>query len=202
MPSMRQRYLQKPVSGRLAGAVWIGTLALFVVYLDYIAPLKAMGGGAVHLDIRFGGYDLATVNAYFATLGETGRAFYRTTTLFDTVWPLAVAISGFLMAPLAFRRVGSRFSSHFPGELRRSRSLREYRLAHDARAVPGRYARDRRDRQRVHAGEADDAARRDDQFFTLPPSRSRGSSRSGVPARQRRKTRPSRRGSSFPRRAR
>lgn len=104
MPSMRQRYLQKPVSGRMAGAVWIGTLALFVVYLDYIAPLKAMGGGAVHLDIRFGGYDLATVNAYFATLGETGRAFYRTTTLFDTVWPLAAAISGFLMAPLAFRR--------------------------------------------------------------------------------------------------
>ena len=99
-------FLNRVTTWRAASVTIATTILLFAVYLDYIQPLRDYGGGAVHLDIRFGGYMLADVLAYFGTLGAEGRSFYAKTTLFDTIWPLGVALSGALWAPLAFRRSG------------------------------------------------------------------------------------------------
>lgn len=95
--------LKRVASWRTASLVLVATIVLFVTYLDYIQPLRDYGAGAVHLDIRFGGYSHADVLAYFETLGAEGRRFYAGTTLFDTIWPLGVALCGALWAPLAFR---------------------------------------------------------------------------------------------------
>jgi len=82
----------------------MATVGLLVVYLDYVAPLHEMAGGQPHLDVRYGvGYSLQDVLDYFDALGVNGRAFYARSTLFDTIWPLGIALTGALWAPLAFQ---------------------------------------------------------------------------------------------------
>jgi len=95
--------MKRITSWPAASLMLVATIVLFVTYLDYIQPLRDYGAGAVHLDIRFGGYSHADVLKYFETLGTEGRSFYAKTTLFDTVWPLGVTFCGALWAPLAFR---------------------------------------------------------------------------------------------------
>jgi hypothetical protein len=87
-----------------ATAAFVMSVILLVVYFDYVEPLEHMGGGLRHLDVRYGvGYSPRDVIVYFDTLGSEGRAFYAKTTLFDTVWPLCIALTGALWAPLVFR---------------------------------------------------------------------------------------------------
>lgn len=96
--------LTRLTTWRRATVAWVVTVGLLAVYSWYIMPLQEMAGGQVHLDVRFGvGYTLADVLSYFEALGAAGRALYTRTTLFDTVWPLGIAITGALWAPLAFR---------------------------------------------------------------------------------------------------
>ncbi len=95
--------LREITSWPRAAIMLIVTIILLVTYFQYIGPLEEYGGGAPHLDVRFGvGYSHADVLKYFDTLGVEGRAFYAKTTLFDTIWPLCIGVCGALWAPLAF----------------------------------------------------------------------------------------------------
>ena len=91
-------------SWRSALIAFAVTITLFVIYNNYVQPLRDMLGDQVYLDIRVGGYSYEEAVAFFDFLGEEGRALYLRTTVFDTVWPLGVALTGLLFAPLAFRR--------------------------------------------------------------------------------------------------
>lgn len=79
------------------------TVVLLLIYLDYVEPLRVMLNGDVYLDLRIGGYDLPEAMEFFALIGEEGRNFYTGSTVFDTVWPLCAAVTGFLFSPLVFR---------------------------------------------------------------------------------------------------
>ncbi len=96
--------LLTPAPPKVVIGFYLLTFCLFAVYSIYITPLEEMAGGQVHLDIRPGSYDLAEAMNYFETLGEEGRAFYIKTTIFDTAWPLCLAVCGFLLAPYAFEK--------------------------------------------------------------------------------------------------
>ena len=46
------------------------TLTLFLVYNDYVQPLRDILGDQVYLDIRMGGYDHDEAIAFFEFVGE------------------------------------------------------------------------------------------------------------------------------------
>ncbi|TMV04800.1 hypothetical protein FGK63_17095 [Ruegeria sediminis] len=91
-------------SWRFVLAFWAATLVLFGLYLAYVQPLKEVLAPDIYLDLRFDGYDHPEALAFYEGLGVLGRGFYMRSTLFDTVWPLMIAVSGLLLARKTFRR--------------------------------------------------------------------------------------------------
>lgn len=90
-------------SWRKAIAIWVATLLLFALYMLYVQPLKDFLAPDIYLDLRFDGYDHAEALAFFDGLGALGRGFYMRSTIFDTIWPLMLAVSAFLLARQSFR---------------------------------------------------------------------------------------------------
>lgn len=80
------------------------TIVLFSLYGLYVQPLHIFLEGDNYLDLRTDGYDLQEVLVFFERLGQLGRAFYLRSTIFDTIWPLALAFSGFVTARMTFQR--------------------------------------------------------------------------------------------------
>jgi hypothetical protein len=89
---------------RVTLGLWIATLAVFGLYLVYVQPLKDFLAPDIYLDLRFDGYDHPEATAFFDYLGPLGRAFYMRSTIFDTIWPLMLGLSGFLMARQVFNK--------------------------------------------------------------------------------------------------
>lgn len=89
---------------RTALGLWVATLIVFGAYLIYIQPLKDFLAPDMYLDLRFDGYDHPEAVAFFGDLGPLGRAFYMRSTIFDTIWPLTMALAGYLMSRQVFRR--------------------------------------------------------------------------------------------------
>lgn len=83
--------------------IWVLTLVILGLYMIYVQPLKTFLAPDIYLDLRFDGYDLPEAMAFFDGLGPLGRAFYMRSTIFDTIWPLMLALSGFLMARQTFQ---------------------------------------------------------------------------------------------------
>ena len=100
---------------RTAMSVWLVTMVLLATYTAYVAPFRTALGDDIYLDLKIGGYDAVEVNRFLESIGPEWRAFYARSTVFDTVWPLGIALSGFLLAPLALRgnwKIG--FAMFFP----------------------------------------------------------------------------------------
>lgn len=87
-----------------AFGLWLVTLIVFGLYMIYVQPLKEFLAPDIYLDLRFDGYDYPEALAFFDRLGPLGRAFYMRSTVFDTIWPLMLALAGYLMAHQVFRR--------------------------------------------------------------------------------------------------
>ena len=85
--------------------IYAGTLFLIGTYVIFVQPLRDFLDPEIYLDLRPDGYDLPAVMEFFDRLGLLGRAFYVRSTIFDTVWPLAVAVSAWLLAHKTFQRL-------------------------------------------------------------------------------------------------
>ena len=85
--------------------IYAGTLVLIGAYVVFVQPLRDFLGTEIYLDLRPDGYDRPEVLAFFDRLGLLGRAFYVRSTIFDTVWPLAVAMSAWILARKTFQRL-------------------------------------------------------------------------------------------------
>ncbi len=107
------QFLEQLTNWPLALFMLILTITLFATYNGYVQPLRDLLGEQVYLDIRMGGYEYDEALAFFEFLGAEGRSLYFRTTLFDTVWPLCLAVTGALFAPLAFRSPGLVLASAF-----------------------------------------------------------------------------------------
>jgi hypothetical protein len=94
----------RPITWRSAIGLWLATLFVFGLYMIYVQPLKDFLAPDIYLDLRFDGYDYPEALAFFDGLGQLGRAFYMRSTIFDTIWPLMLALAGYLMARQVFRR--------------------------------------------------------------------------------------------------
>lgn len=92
-------FLRRRVSLRAAMLIWLVTLILLATYTAYVEPFREALGDDIYLDLKLGGYDIAEVNAFLESIGPEWRAFYVRSTVFDTIWPLGIALSGFLLAP-------------------------------------------------------------------------------------------------------
>lgn len=94
----------RAMTARSTIGLWLATLIVFILYMIYVQPLKDFLAPEIYLDLRFDGYDYPEALAFFDDLGQLGRAFYMRSTIFDTIWPLMLALSGYLMARQVFRR--------------------------------------------------------------------------------------------------
>jgi len=77
---------------------YLFTIVVIVLYLLFVNPLHSVLSEGTYLDLRTHGYTMLDVHIFFEKLGIIGRAFYVRSTIFDTIWPAAVALTCYLSA--------------------------------------------------------------------------------------------------------
>ena len=107
-------YPAKKSDVKAANISFLITLILVVSYSFYVQPLKDILGDEPYLDLKIGGYSYDLAIGFFERLGVQGREMYMKTTLFDTIWPLAIAITAILYSIQLFKGYKKSVAAFFP----------------------------------------------------------------------------------------